>query len=346
MSPHSPDISQARLIVSPAWVGDIVMAQSLFKILKRRNHSHYLDILAPPQAKGLLERMPEVRHVIPQPVGHGQLELATRRRIARKLEEVHYRQAIVLPNSFKSALIPFWANIPCRTGYTGEFRYGLLNDIRPLNKVAAPGMAARFAALGFDKGMPLPSQVPHPRLHVSEHSIEQALLRLKLDKPVRPLLALCPGAEYGPAKRWPEVYFAEVAKHKIEQGWQVWLFGSEKDAAIGKAIQDFAGPQCVNLCGRTELAEAVDLLSLAQAAVSNDSGLMHVASALEKPLIAIYGSSDPGFTPPLNKDAHIVSLRLKCSPCFKRKCFFRGFRCLKDLHPDKVIALLDMMVNC
>ena len=323
------------------------MAQSLFKLLKRRQPQLYIDVLAPAWTQAILERMPEVREIIAQPVGHGQLGLKSRYQIAQELRLKHYEQAIVLPNSFKSALIPYWAAIPRRTGFVGEFRYPLLNDRHILDELILRRAVDRFVSLGLEKGEPPLDNVPQPRLEVSYHHIDQALSKLQLEKPRQPLLALCPGAEYGSAKRWPETYFAEVAAAKIQQGWKVWLFGSEKDAPVGAAIHSLTGKGCVNLCGRTALGEAIDLLSLATAVISNDSGLMHVAAALDKPLIALYGSSDPSFTPPLSQKAQVLSLRLSCSPCFKRSCPRWGKRylkCLRDLSPQSVLSLLSSIL--
>jgi len=323
------------LIVGPSWVGDMVMAQSLFKLLKERNPATVIDVLAPSWTLPLLARMPEVRDVIAQPVGHGQLRLLQRYRLARNLRG-RYQRAIVLPNSFKSALIPFWARIPLRSGYVGECRWGMLNDTRRLDKVKLPMTVQRFLALGLSRGETLPPKLPQPSLTVAPKGIEAALARLGLTRQA-PLLALCPGAEYGPAKRWPPEYFAEIARKKLAQGWSVWLFGSENDKSITTRVRNLAGEQCIDLAGRTTLAEAIDLLSLADLAVSNDSGLMHVAAALGRKLIALYGSSDARATPPLSDTAQIVSLNLSCSPCLKRECPFGHTHCLHELKPVQVL---------
>ena len=158
--------------------------------------------------------------------------------------------------------------------------------------------------------------------------------------PSAKIVALCPGAEYGPAKRWPARYYAEVARDKIAQGWQVWLFGSDKDKEAAEHINKQADGGCIDFTGRTSLAEAVDLMSLVNTVVTNDSGLMHVAAALDKKIVALYGSSDPNFTPPLNAKAHVISLNLDRSPCFKRECPLGHTRCLTDIKPDQVIDLI------
>ncbi len=326
------------LVVGPSWVGDMVMAHSLFQVLKRQQPQAVIEVLAPPWSAPLLARMPEVERVIAQPLAHGHLELNTRYALGRSLRSENYTQAIVLPNSFKSALIPWWARIPQRTGFLGEWRYFLLNDVRPLNKGTLYRTVDRFVALSAEPSDAL-AAVPRPYLRVESAQAQATAQRLQLNTE-RPVLALCPGAEYGAAKRWPQAHYATVARAKIAQGWQVWLLGSRKDAPVGQAIAVLTGKHCENLCGHTQLAEAIALLSLATAVVSNDSGLMHVAAALDKPLVALYGSSDPLFTPPLSDKAQIISLGLACSPCFKRQCPLEHLRCLRDITPEQVLALI------
>ncbi len=309
------------------------MAQSLFKILKHEQPGVNIDVLASAWSKGLLQRMPEVRRMIPHSITHGQLAWKERKRIGYALRSEAYQQAIVLPNSWKSALIPFWANIPHRTGYKGEMRYGLLNDIR---KCKLHRTVDQFVALGLPKNDPRISK-PGTKPSLSPGPVKRALQHLNLKYPHSPILALCPGAEYGPAKSWPLEYYVTCAKSKIREGWQVWIFGSHKDAAIGAEIQSLVGENSINLCGKTSLPEAVDLLSLSSAVISNDSGLMHVAAALDKPLIALYGSSSPGKTPPLSPHARVLSLGIECSPCFQRTCPKKHLKCLRDIKPEWVL---------
>ena len=330
----------AVLIVGPSWAGDMVLAQSLCMRLRQQDSARAIDVLAPDWNVALLARMPEVRNAIVMPVGHGALALGERYRLGRRLREQHYRQAIVLPNSFKSALVPFWARIPQRTGYRGEQRYGLLNDMRQLDKTRLPMTVQRFAALADPAGSVLPVTTPQPILAVRDSDVDVALVRYRLQRPQAPLLVLCPGAAYGPAQRWPADYFAEVARAKLADGWSVWLLGSKQDRDAGAAIAA-AAPGCTDLCGRTSLAEAVDLMALAAVVVSNDSGLMHIAAALDRQLVAIYGSSNPGSTPPMQPQAKILSLRLPCSPCFKRECPLGHLNCLRDLSPSRVLAAID-----
>ncbi|MFI3047331.1 ADP-heptose:LPS heptosyltransferase II [Pseudomonas coronafaciens pv. coronafaciens] len=330
------------LIVGPSWVGDMVMAQTLFQCLKQRHPECEIDVLAPEWSRPILERMPEVRAALSFPLGHGALELATRRRIGKSLAG-QYDQAILLPNSLKSALVPFFAGIAKRTGWRGEFRYGLLNDVRSLDKQRYPLMIERFMALAFDKGAELPQPYPKPSLRIDPVTRDAALLKfgLMLDRPV---LALCPGAEFGESKRWPVEHYAQVAEARIREGWQVWLFGSKKDHPVGESIRQDLIPglreESVNLSGETSLAEAINLLSCADAVVSNDSGLMHVAAALNRPLVAVYGSTSPGFTPPLADEVEVVRLGIECSPCFDRTCRFGHYNCMRLLEPDAVTEAL------
>ncbi|MEC4748384.1 lipopolysaccharide heptosyltransferase II [Methylomicrobium sp. Wu6] len=333
------------LVVGPSWVGDMVMAQSLFIALKAGDPARRIDVLAPAWTFPLLERMPEVTSSIAMPLTHGQFGLAERIKLGRQLRSEAYTWAIVLPNSWKSALVPFFANIPLRTGYIGECRWGLLNDARNLDKRQLPMTVQRFVALGLPKNAGQPPAYPIPSIP-TDPARQAAVVEKFQIKAGGNILALCPGAEYGPAKRWPTEHFAELARKKIADGWQVWLFGSEKDRAVTEEINQQTGGICVDFAGRTKLDQAVDLLSLATAVVSNDSGLMHLAAALDKPLVAIYGSSDPGFTPPLHAKAQVVSLHLDCAPCFKRTCPLYPedhpdhTRCLTGISPSRILALL------
>lgn len=327
------------LVVGPSWVGDMVMAQSLFITLKQADPHCQIDVLAPAWTFSLLDRMPEVTTAIAMPLKRGQFGLMERIKLGRQLRSGGYDQTILLPNSWKSALIPFFADIPLRTGYIGECRWGLLNDARKLDKKLLTMTVQRFVALGLPKTAVLPPAYPAPRIMIELDRQQRVIEKFNL-VPSEKILALCPGAEYGPAKRWPAGYYAEVARQKIAQGWQVWLFGSDKDKDVAEAINQDTGQLCSDFSGRTSLAEAVDLLSLANTVVTNDSGLMHVAAALDKKIIALYGSSDPGFTPPLNEKARVISLNLDCAPCFKRDCPLGHMRCLTEIRPDQVLDLI------
>ncbi|TJZ75500.1 lipopolysaccharide heptosyltransferase II [Chitiniphilus eburneus] len=331
------------LIVAPAWVGDAVMAQPLYQRLHDRYADNVvIDVLAPAWTRPLHARMAEIDEAIDAPFGHGQLALLARWKLGRQLARRKYDQAILLPNSLKSALVPYFAGIPVRTGWLGESRYGLLNDWRKLDKAALPRMVERFSALAERAGKPVVHPIPNPRLEVDDSACRAALAALGLDAD-RPILALCPGAEYGPAKRWPARHAAALARTMMALGAQVWLFGSTKDREICDEIVALA-PGVVDLAGKTTLAQAIDLMSLASAVVCNDSGLMHVAAALGRPLVAVYGSSSPKFTPPLSHKARIVTLNVECSPCFQRTCPLGHMKCLNDLGPDQVESALRELV--
>lgn len=328
------------LVVGPAWVGDMVMAQTLFKLLKQLNPAVIIDVLAPAWTFSLLERMTEVSQAIESPLAHGELGLRKRYHLAKLLRKNKYNQAIVLQNSFKSALIPWLAKIPVRTGWRGEWRYILLNDVRRLDKKRYPLMIDQFMALGLSKETSLPENEFYPSFTIEKTSQETVLAKFNPIYRGRPVLAICAGAEYGPAKRWPEEYYAQVANQKLAQGWDVWLLGSQKDKLVTDNIMTLTNNRCENLAGRPNLAETIDLLSLVAGVVTNDSGLMHVAAALNKPVIAIYGSTSPAFTPPLSADAKILKLDLACQPCFKRVCPLNHHRCMRDLLPHQVMTAM------
>jgi len=328
------------LIVAPSWIGDTVLAQPLFARLHERTPGLQLDALAARWVAPVLERMAEIAQVVYSPFAHGELSLKARHRLARHLAQAGYQRAYVLPNSLKSALIPFFADIPERIGFVGEKRYGLINRRHTLNKTLLPQMAERFAQLAEPPGAPLPRPLPSPHLMSSPSSRTQTLSALRLSLPEK-LAILCPGAEYGPAKRWPARHFAALAASLAGAGYVVWLLGSTKDQAIGDEIVSrgtaSASTLPLNLCGRTSLSQAIDLLAAAAFVVCNDSGLMHVAAALGRPLLALYGSSSPVFTPPLSARARIISLQLDCSPCFQRECPLGHLDCLNKLGPQRVL---------
>lgn len=330
-------MAEKILIIGPSWVGDMVMAQSLFKLLKMQDEKKLLHVLAPAWTFSLLNRMPEVEKAIEMPFNHGELKLRERYQLAKILQRGHYDQAIVLPNSLKSALIPWLARIPKRTGWVGEWRYPLLNDIRHLDKKMYPLMVEQYLALGLKKNEAFTKPYPLPEFKISKASQENAVKKyqLQLNSPV---LALCPGAEFGPSKRWPLEYYAEVAKQKIADGWKVWLLGSLKDEAVTAKIMQLTENRCINLAGQTTLEESIDLLSLVTGMVTNDSGLMHIGAALKKPLVVIYGSTSPFFTPPLSESAKILQRQLSCQPCFERSCPLQHHRCMRDIKPEQVLA--------
>ena len=325
------------LIVAPAWVGDMVMAHVLVQVLREQTADAEIHLLAPPVTVPLGWRMPGVAEVHELPIGHGELALWRRRRLGLALRPLGFDAAYILPNSFKSALAPWWARIPRRVGWLGEARHGLLNDWRRLNPALHPRMVERFAALAHPPGAPL-APPPQPVLRVDAEQRAAVVSRLGLSTK-RPIVALCPGAEFGPAKRWPVEHFAALAKVRIKAGRSVWVLGSPNDKELGAAIASLA-PEVLDLTGRTSLLEAVDLLSLAEAAVTNDSGLMHVACALSVRVVALFGASSPDFTPPLQANAKVLAKDLDCRPCFQRTCPLGHLNCLRQLSPGEVADAL------
>ncbi|MDO4698065.1 MAG: lipopolysaccharide heptosyltransferase II [Pasteurellaceae bacterium] len=304
------------LVISPSWVGDMMMSHALYQQLKINYPQCEIDVMAPDWCRPLLARMPEVRKAISMPIGHGAFALGERYQLGKNLRN-QYDLAIVLPNSLKSAFIPLFAKIPHRRGWKGEMRYGFLNDLRA-NKNDYPLMVQRYLVLAYDKNaIPTATQLPvlYPYLTVSANAIEQTkslFAKQFAYAENRPAIGFCPGAEFGPAKRYPHYHYATVAEKLIEQGYAIRLFGSKKDEPVGEQIRT-ALPEplqryCLNLAGQTDLNQAVDLIADCVAVVSNDSGLMHIAAALNKPLVALYGPTSPQYTPPLSDNAIIIRL--------------------------------------
>ena len=328
-------LSVKALVVAPAWVGDMVMAHTLVPGLAARGAE--VHFLAPAATAPVAERMPGVAAIHRIASRHGRLDWNERRATANRLRRCGFDQAIVLPSSLKSALAPWLAGIPRRTGFRGEARFGLLNDMRKLDERSLPRLVDRFAALAD-------AAPARPRLRADPASRQRTLRRLGLN-PARPTVALCPGAEYGGAKRWPAPRFAALAALCADAGADVWVLGGSAERGVAEVIG--ARAPAADLTGRTTLAEAVDLLSAASAVVANDSGLMHVAAALDVPLAALFGSTSPSFTPPLTARAEIVTRpgeRLACSPCRKRECPLGHLACMTDITPPQVFAALRRLI--
>lgn len=298
-----------------------------------------IDVVGPPWSVPLVSRMPEVRRGIPLAAGHGELAVGARRALGRSLRGQGYDRAIVLPRSFKSALVPWFAGIPVRTGFAAELRGLVLNDVRRLDRQVLDQTVRRFVALGVPAGVPVPVP-PMPALRVDEANRRLLLARLGLGQ--RPAIALLPGAAYGPAKQWPIGSFTALARALVERDFEVWVLGSGGEQGLGEQICSGAGAHVFNICGRTSLEDTVDLLSATRAAVTNDSGLMHVAAAAGTEVIAIYGSSSPHFTPPLTSRKSILYLGLDCSPCFRRVCPLGHLNCLNHITPASVLAAMHL----
>jgi heptosyltransferase-2 len=335
-------LNRRILIVGPAWVGDLVMMQALVAQLAATHPGAEIDLLVPAWASALAGRMPGASQVFGLSAGHGQLGLAERWRLARRLRDRRHDWAIVTPRSFKAALVPWLAGIPRRTGYATEFRLALLNDRRPLDRARLDQTVKRLVALGLPPGAPLPEN-PRPRLRIDPGNLARLRERLPC-LAAAPLVALLPGAAHGPAKRWPAEKFRELAAALVARGATVLVLGSAGERPLGEVIAAADPGRVHNLCGDTGLDDVADLLSLVCAAVSNDSGLMHVAAAAGAHVVGIYGSSSPQFTPPLTPARTVCWLGLDCSPCFARECPLGHLRCLNDLEPARVLAAVEPLL--
>jgi len=331
-------VPRKLLIVGPSWVGDMVMAQSLYKLLHGREPEREIDVLAPAWSKPVLARMPEVARSVELAVVHGEAGLGKRWSLGRSLREQRYCQAIILPRSLKASLVPLFASIPVRTGFRGEWRYGFVNDMRRFDPDRLDQTVKRFVALGLDAGEEDLPAIPVPALETDPQALDGVAARLGLNTGIG-AVALMPGAEYGPAKQWPLESYADLAARLAGVGLTVWILGSEKENALGEGICARVNhPAVMNLCGKTSLADVIDLLGAAKVAVTNDSGLMHVAAAVQTHVVALYGSSSPQFTPPLSRTTDIFYRDLDCSPCFQRECPLGHFRCMREISVDVVCS--------
>ena len=337
-----------HLIIAPSWLGDIIMSQSLLITIKKQLPEADIDILAPTWSHPLLQLMPEVSSAIDFNTKHGELALGYRSNIAKKLRANDYKKCYVLPNSFKSALVPWLAKIPSRVGWRGEFRYGLLNDCRVLNKAQLPLMASRYAALAYSKGKKLPIQPEFPKISLTTQQTTELLTAFNLNTKV-PTLAICPGAAFGSAKQWPAEYHAKVIEYALQQKWQVIILGSKQDITISNMIQSNLSSvytdKIIDLTGKTTLMEVIALIAFADTTISNDSGLMHLAAALNKPQIAIFGSTSISHAPPMNPLAEGLSIDIDCKPCNKRVCPLQHHKCMRQILPAMVINKLEKIIT-
>ena len=334
------------LIVGPSWVGDAVMAQTLYKLIKDCNEDSKIAVLSPNWSAPILGRMEEVSRSIISPFNHGELMIKARYDFGKQLREEGYERAIIMTNSFKSSLIPFFAKIPVRTGWLGEMRFGLINDLRSKEKSNYPLMIEQFAKLSTNPIQDLNKSLPYPSLMIDSHNLKEQLINIGIDAE-KPSIAICPGAEFGPAKKWPSNYYAEVCNEYLSQNWNVLVFGSQNDEIAGNNIQQKIDKGLsgyfFNLIGKTSLIDAIDLLSFCKKAVTNDSGLMHIAAAVNTPLVAIYGPSSPQFTPPLI-DNHVLLRKSKGFEKTREGSKEHGYHeSLIAIKPSEVLEGLDRL---
>jgi len=339
------------LIIAPNWIGDAVTTQPLLSNLKTLYPDSKIDVLASNWVAPIYRACSEVHEVIEAKFEHRKLQWNLRKQLAKEITSKNYQACFILPNSFKSALIPWLANIPFRIGYRGEFRFGLINlALDNPSKINRPPMVEHYLALSELLKDDEPFQLIQlvPKLNVSnsaKQSVENKLQSANISGDS--IYVMCPGAEYGPTKRWPTEHFATLAQKLISENpsVQIVLLGSKSDHVLGQEItsQTKQNNHVHNWCGNTSLDEAIALIGMSKAVISNDSGLMHIAAALKTPQVAIFGSSDPAHTPPLSDRAQVIWLNMPCSPCHKRECPLGHLRCLKDILPEQVLATLNTL---
>ena len=328
------------LVIAPQWIGDAVMSEPLVARLAKRGEQ--LTVAALPWVAPVYRARSRVADVIELPFAHGRLDWAERRRVAAGLRG-RFDTAYVLPNSLKSALIPWLARIPVRVGYAGESRIVLLNRRLP-NPAGRPPMVAFYSALA---GSPVAGG-ERPLMKLSPPMLDAATSGVGVERSAYWVFA--PGAEYGPAKCWPAERYAELARGLFAaHGQPVLLLGSAKEAQLCEQIAAQSDGACRVLAGKTSLIDAMALIAAARGVVSNDSGLMHVAAAFGVPQAAVFGSTSPEHTPPLNPRARVLwlkeELQLDCAPCFDRVCRFGHTRCLTGVSAERVeTALADALV--
>lgn len=346
MTTNSPERMRI-LIVSPNWIGDAVMAQPMLQLLKQRHQSCVIDVIAPGWVAPVWRAMREVDTVIESTFRHGVLQFRERFRMAKELRKRRYSSAYVLPNTLKFALIPWLAGIGHRVGYLGEMRYGLINEIHRDERTTQRSMVAFYAALAAPPvaTAPVSAVLPRPTLLLSQQRITETFLQLGLQSD-HPLIAFAPGAEFGAAKRWPATYFARLAGMILERHTdaQIVLLGSGKDKPICEEIAAVE-PNVRNFAGVTSLDQAIALLASSKAVVSNDSGLLHIASAFNRPVVAIYGSTDPNHAPPFSDIAKSIYLNLDCAPCKQRECPLGHHHCMRQIIPEMTWESLAPMLD-
>lgn len=319
----------------------MVMAQALYKALCANSTSAEIHVVAPEWSRPLLSRIPQISEVHGLNVGHGEFGLIRRHRLGKQLRKYNFDQAFVLPRSFKSALVPYFARIPKRIGELGEFRHGLLTHKYSTNSdKKIPNVSNYLRYMDINADIALVKNEYCPELTVDSENQRRVLKDYGIEGD-QPLIACMVGAEYGPSKQWPIEHFAELIGLLKSEGLNVCLLGSPKDVAIGEQIEARCQASVFNLCGETSLPDAVDILAACKVAVSNDSGLMHIAAAVDTPVVSMYGATTPVYTPPLHAKAKFFYLNLQCSPCWQRTCQYNHYRCLKDIVPREVaVAVL------
>ena len=335
--------SQPILIVPYMWIGDFVRCHTVVRLLRERHPDCAIDMLTTPTAAPLLDYMPGVRKGVIVELPRKRLALRHHRALAHRLRPQGYGRALIMPRTWKSALAPYLAGIPVRTGFPGEARFGLINDLR-FGERRLPRMVDRCAALALQKHEQPPAEWPLPQLCVPASDVERWRERFA-PADSRPAIAFAPGA-VGPSKRWLAAHYAKAAAELVIEGHTVWIVGGplEKELAaeISKGnpafIRDLTGP---------DLRNAILALAAARLVVSNDSGLLHVAAALGRPTIGIFGPTSPWHWAPLNPISAVLetSTTLPCKPCHKPICRLGHHRCMGDIAPEQVAAAIHRVLQ-
>lgn len=330
------------ILPSPLAVGDLMMMQSLFILLKIKNPGVMLDVLAASKTPELITRMPEIRRILHSPFAHRKLNVLLRYQFGKSLRVENYDQVILFSTSFKAGLMPWFARIPLRTGFRRKWGLSLLNDAQLLPRPRLPRMIQRLLALGLKPGEMIDEEMCWPKISANQTSLLQTLAKFQLLNDAAPILVLCPGSTGGASKRWPENYFSQLAEYFLFKGWKVWCVGGPAEREIVARINANLEKPTVDL-SHTSLTEALDLMSLATAVVANDSGLMHIAAALGVSVVALYGSGSPAFTPPLTRNSRVLYKSLPCQPCYQRECPLEHLNCLKQIAVSEVIDAIQSL---
>lgn len=333
-STHRPTADAPILIVPYMWIGDFVRCHTVVRLLQARFPGRPIDVLTTEMVAPLLDYMPGVRKGIVFDLPRGRLAFSQHRALAERLRRVGYGQALVMSRKWKAALAPYLAGIPVRTGFVGEMRFGLLNDVRSGER-KLPRMVDQCAVLALPKNTPVPADWPLPALVAPPEEVAAWRQRRGLVDP-KPVAAFAPGA-VGLSKRWP--YFADLAQRLVAEGFSVWVLGGAGETALAAEIVAAGGPAVHDLTG-PDLRNAILALAAAQVAVSNDSGLLHVAAALGTPAIGIFGPTSPRLWAPLNPIAAVIETAtdVPCRPCHKPACRFGHHRCMREIEADRVAA--------
>ena len=319
------------LIIAPSWIGDLMISQSLLKYLKKEYPDCQIDMVVKPELITLAKMMPELKNIYSLDIRHKELGLMKRYTLAKKIKKNLYSASIILPNSFKSAIIPWLANIPLRIGYNRELRSLLLNKKYSLIK-HKDSMVNRYLKLAEGSY----SDNIRPLLLINSDSSE-SISRKYLINNSKKNIVLCPEAEYGPAKRWPANKWMQLANFYKEKNYNVYFLGKNRSLET-KYQSVLKKDSIISLLGKTSLEEAAYILSIVDLVITNDSGLMHITASVNTNLISIFGSSSPFYTPPLMKDqfGEVIYKALTCSPCFKRECPLQHLNCLNNISSEEI----------